>query len=598
MRKQKLLLFIAVFFAYAYFADTTPDANVDSRMDLIHSAVNDGTVKIDRYHANTIDKAFFDNHYYSDKAPGIAALGIPVYFLAKNIFRILDIPLSPSTARYIITLFVICLPSALVSLLIFDFLLKLKKSMRFALLLSLAYSLCTPAFTYATLLYGHETSAALAFASFYLLFRTKEDPGRENKLLPASGFLAAYAVISEYPTGIIFLALFFYAFAITKKKNKALLFLAGAIVPALLLMAYNYLCFSNPFSLTYRHLSNPEFKAGSGRGFMGVSLISPKALYSILISPQKGLLFFSPFLILLFPGFYSMRRNKEYEKEMLLFLSVALIFVYFNASFYGWHGGWSFGARYMVQAMPFMAIPVIFCLGRYLIPFYVLASISAVLVFLGTGINPHVPDLFKNAAGEFLIPLAREGFAIKNLGMLFGLKNAYSLLPLVIFLSVMIFILIRNSGNGGGREEKTDLSGTMVIFALTLLLYSQVLFTKTRESDAMHYSLARTYDSAGMRDKAVAFYEKAIELNPEMKEAVINLGIIYYARKRYDRAKHYFEEATRIAPRDARAYNCLGAAYASSGSFEEAESCFRKALLLDPSFLEAQENLDRIGAIR
>jgi hypothetical protein len=47
-----------------------------SRLDLLHALVVQGTVSIDAYHENTPDKAAYDGHYYSDKAPGTGALAL------------------------------------------------------------------------------------------------------------------------------------------------------------------------------------------------------------------------------------------------------------------------------------------------------------------------------------------------------------------------------------------------------------------------------------------------------------------------------------------------------------------------------------------
>ena len=49
-----------------------------SRLALTQSIVERGTVDIDPYWQLTIDRAFADGHWYSDKAPGVALLAVPV----------------------------------------------------------------------------------------------------------------------------------------------------------------------------------------------------------------------------------------------------------------------------------------------------------------------------------------------------------------------------------------------------------------------------------------------------------------------------------------------------------------------------------------
>ena len=50
-----------------------------SRLALTQSIALRGSVNIDPYWRLTIDRAFADGHWYSDKAPGVAFLAVPVY---------------------------------------------------------------------------------------------------------------------------------------------------------------------------------------------------------------------------------------------------------------------------------------------------------------------------------------------------------------------------------------------------------------------------------------------------------------------------------------------------------------------------------------
>lgn len=43
----------------------------------LDALVQEGSLRIDRWHEMTPDKAFADSHYYSDKTPGTAAVALP-----------------------------------------------------------------------------------------------------------------------------------------------------------------------------------------------------------------------------------------------------------------------------------------------------------------------------------------------------------------------------------------------------------------------------------------------------------------------------------------------------------------------------------------
>jgi hypothetical protein len=72
-KKDAFIIFILLAFSYAYFYQDG-GANANSRFDLIFAAVQEGRLYIDSYHdvedTQTIDKAYFNGHYYSDKAIG------------------------------------------------------------------------------------------------------------------------------------------------------------------------------------------------------------------------------------------------------------------------------------------------------------------------------------------------------------------------------------------------------------------------------------------------------------------------------------------------------------------------------------------------
>src|SRR5436305_6068721 len=75
-RARRVLLSVSILFvafSFAYGAGW-PDV---SRLALTQSVAYDGTLRIDRFAAQTQDRADFGGHSYSDKAPGISFLALP-----------------------------------------------------------------------------------------------------------------------------------------------------------------------------------------------------------------------------------------------------------------------------------------------------------------------------------------------------------------------------------------------------------------------------------------------------------------------------------------------------------------------------------------
>src|SRR5579884_1302484 len=115
-RGRVLLLLAVLVFSYAYFYQGG-GWNQNSRFDLVRAILDEHTLRIDAYQSNTEDKAFFQGHFYSDKAPGQVLFALPFVAISRPALRALGIdPHSPRglvAQSYIATLFSSAIPMAL-----------------------------------------------------------------------------------------------------------------------------------------------------------------------------------------------------------------------------------------------------------------------------------------------------------------------------------------------------------------------------------------------------------------------------------------------------------------------------------------------------
>ena len=113
--KIATLLGITSFLSFLYFYEGG-GWNQNSRFDLVRAVIERHTLEIDAYHENTQDKAHFQGHYYSDKAPGVAFLAIPFAEAARWCMRRWGVdPESPRgeyALSYIVTAGAVALPTA------------------------------------------------------------------------------------------------------------------------------------------------------------------------------------------------------------------------------------------------------------------------------------------------------------------------------------------------------------------------------------------------------------------------------------------------------------------------------------------------------
>jgi tetratricopeptide (TPR) repeat protein len=88
------------------------------------------------------------------------------------------------------------------------------------------------------------------------------------------------------------------------------------------------------------------------------------------------------------------------------------------------------------------------------------------------------------------------------------------------------------------------------------------------------------------REEAAAAYRKALELDPYLTAALINLANIHYGRDELVEAQALYERAIGLEPDFFEAHFNLGNIYHDLGRFAEAQSCYREALRQNPFYAD------------
>jgi len=119
--------------------------------------------------------------------------------------------------------------------------------------------------------------------------------------------------------------------------------------------------------------------------------------------------------------------------------------------------------------------------------------------------------------------------------------------------------------------------------------FNKALELNPRFAEAYKYR-GLAYNYKGQHDKAISDYTKAIEINPRFAKAYNNRGIVYYSRGQHDKAILDFYEAIEINPRHFKAYWNRGIIHAEKGQHDKAISDYDKALEINPRFAKAYHN--------
>lgn len=94
------------------------------------------------------------------------------------------------------------------------------------------------------------------------------------------------------------------------------------------------------------------------------------------------------------------------------------------------------------------------------------------------------------------------------------------------------------------------------------------------------------YSIKSNTEKAIADFEKAIQINPKSIEVYYNRGVAYINSCQDDSAINDFTETLKLDPSFVAAYNNLGNIYARSQQYQKAIEVYDKAIELDPNAAE------------
>ena len=458
--KLAALLGAASFFSFLYFYEGG-GWNQNSRFDLLRAIVERHTFQIDAYQDNTQDKAHFRGHYYSDKAPGLVFLAVPIAFAARSAMGFIGI--DPESARgeyalsYIASAFAVALPTALSVVCLFFLSLRFGTGLTGASFAAAVMSVGTPMLAYASLFWAH----ALVGACLIFAFSAALKVGDGKQVLwwsLAVGVAAGWATVTEYPAAPASAMLAVLAVALAWPLGRAPRWRAGvgiaigAAACAIVLFSYLYVSFGG-LRPSYSYYDPNSFAFMQQQGYMGLTYPHPDRLLKLLFGCSRGLFFGSPVLLAGVTGLWWLR--KQFRAPAIVAAGIAIYYFLFNASFYWWKAGLSFGPRYVGACIP------VLCLGlgvswrraseswRWLLMALAACSVLLTLIVVSTSSQLAMQDacpimhsswpafwagnLGSNRESMLLATEAFGGrYAATNLGQMMGLRGLATVIPLVL----------------------------------------------------------------------------------------------------------------------------------------------------------------------
>jgi len=372
------------------------------------------------------DVAYTNSHYVSLFAPGVSFLIVPGYLIGK-MFGVGQVG----------SFAIIALFGLLNALLIRAISIRLGAHKLAATVAGLVFLFATPAFTYAVTLYQHHISTFLILLSVYVLAKWKG-------IWPLAivWFLTGLSIVIDNPNIIFMMPIALFAlgrfFVVYHEEHKikiqfkvfGILTLLTALIPLTFFLLYNQAANGD-----YQQLSgtltrakaidakgNPTvpdigsnidaasyFRREAENKSVGAFFLTRNLLngfYIHSISPDRGLIYYTPIILLAAFSFPAVRKSNSLIHVILVGVIGSIILLYSMWSD-PW-GGWAFGSRYLIPAYAVAAIFLSFALTVFRknqffqLLFIVLLFYSVCVNTLGAITTSRIPPKVETLALEKL----------------------------------------------------------------------------------------------------------------------------------------------------------------------------------------------------
>ena len=279
-----------------------------------------------------------DGVLYSKKGLTPSLLLIPVTWLADALpwlsLRALAMLLNP-------------LLTALTGALVYSLARRIGARPAAAFLGGLIFGLATLALVYVKTLFGEPLAAFLLILAVWAAHRYRAEARPRDAVLAGAALGLALGVNLTYAVMFPLVGLYLLGADPRRWRIRPIVAFGAPVLAALLLLgAYNWARFGGPLETGYATGLDEGFTSGLLPGVIG-----------LLVGPYRGLIWYSPVLLLAIPGGLRLRRRAPRLAGLVGALVIAQVLVY--ATWWSWHGGVTWGPRFLLPVVPLLAVALI-----------------------------------------------------------------------------------------------------------------------------------------------------------------------------------------------------------------------------------------------
>ncbi|MCU1428961.1 MAG: hypothetical protein JWL83_2961 [Actinomycetia bacterium] len=327
-----------------------PSAQPASRYALTAALAEHHTIDIGRYRHNLgVDHAVYDGRWRSDKPPGQPLFAVPFSTVGRLI------GLQPATylrrggdlGMWWVTVWSSMIPFAVIVMMLFGAIRRV--AARTAFPVAVAFAGSTLLLPYGAQLYGHVLAAACAFGAWLVADSARR--GDRGRLL-AAGALAGCAFAVEYHAAIVAVVV---AIVVAVRHRRGLWWYAlGAVPPLAITALYQWAAFGAPWRLPYGYYAG-VINGSSDGGYAIPSLASVVRVFT----SSNGLLVLTPLAVIAIgASVHVALRPGVARVHALVALAVTVPYIALVAGWSGTALAESPGPRYLIPALPFLAVPL------------------------------------------------------------------------------------------------------------------------------------------------------------------------------------------------------------------------------------------------
>lgn len=412
-RQISVRLFLLSFVCYAYFY-AGGGWNQNAQFDLTRAIVERHTFALDGLKQNSGDISTYGGHTYANKSPGASFLAVVPYTVLYAAERARGTDPASSIVEtfncYVSTLVTCGLTGALIPMILYRLARRRQIDRRWAAAVSLILALGTQLWAYSTVLMAHVPSASLLFLGFALLPDTNDDRVSRRRTV-AAGLAAGVSALSNYLCLPALAVLGLLAILRRRRKGDSSyvvsLFALGALPPLLVLAIYQKITCGGFFRTP---IDTMDSRFVSKHAFLGIlRLPQLDALWGITFSPYRGLFYFAPVLLTAIVGALFWNRSRRAIPELRLLTLLIAFWIFFNAGFNGWEGGFGIGSRYLVIAIPFLGLMILEVRGGLRTLVVAIGALSIFFNFAAVAVDPQPSGSIPRPMEQYILPLLFTG---------------------------------------------------------------------------------------------------------------------------------------------------------------------------------------------